>query len=347
MDIYVFNKNLEFIDNIDTAISVIIASKYYDCGDFEIYMSASLFESNTLAVENYIAYGNFLGIIESIQIDTDAENGSHVTITGRNIESILDRRIIMSQTVFTGSVEDYLRKIINDNCIAPSDKDRKIPNIALGQKKGFTERIEIQCTYDNLLQHIIDVCHAYQLGFQMLFDEENKKFLFELYKGIDRSVSGGFDAPVIFSKEYDNLLSTHYFYDCSAIKNVAIVAGEGEGNERVKITVGTAKGLARREQYIDARELSTNNGEISNTDYINQLKEKGNTALIKQNETIDGAIIQNQFVYGTDFFNGDVVTIKNEYGMTLDSRIIEVDIVEDGTGFRINPVFEKEGDGND
>lgn len=347
MDIYIFNKNLEFISDIDIAKSVIIAPKYYECGDFEIYMSASLFDKNVLAIENYIQYDDFFGIIESVKIETDVENGSHATITGRNIESILDRRIIMSQTVYSGTVEGYIRKLLNENCINPSDANRKIPNIALGPLKDFGDPIEIQCTYDNLLEHIIQICKAYRIGFRMLFHEESKKFVFELYRGTDRSVSSGIESPITFSKGYDNLLSTQYFCDFSTIRNVAIVAGEGEGNKRVKVTVGSAKGLSRREQFVDARELSTNDGEISASEYANQLKEKGNAALSVKSETVDGAIVQNQFLYGVDFFIGDVVTIKNEYGMMFDSRIVEADIIEDESGFRINPIFEKDGDDSD
>ena len=337
MDIYIFNKNLEFISDIDTAKSVIIAPKYFECGDFEIYMSASLYDKNVLALENYIQYGDFFGIIESVQIETDVENGSHATIAGRNIESILDRRIIMSQTVYSGTVEGYIRKLVNENCINPSDARRKIPYIELGSPINFNELIEIQCTYENLLEHITEICKSYHIGFRMLFNEKNKKFVFELYKGVDRSVSKG----------YDNLLSTQYFCDFSTIKNVAIVAGEGEGNERVKTTVGSVNGLSRREQFVDARDLSTNNGEISASAYIKQLKEKGNAALRTKHETVDGAIVQNQFLFGVDFFIGDVVTIKNEYDMMFDSRIVEVDIVEDESGFRINPIFEKDGDDSD
>ena len=344
MDIYIFNKNLEFIDNIDMAKSVIIAKKYTGCGDFEIYMSAALFKSDVLAIENYISYGDFFGIIESIKIETDAESGNYVTIAGRNIESILDRRIIMSQTVFNGTVEDYIRKIVDENCINPYDQDRKIPQITLSARKGYTERIEIQCTYENLLGHIIEVCSSYNIGFRMIFDESIKKFVFELYKGIDRSVSNTNVLPVLFSKEYDNLLSTEYSLDTSLFKNVALVAGEGEGIERKKVMVGRkSKGLERRECFIDAREISTNNGEISQEEYEGQLRVKGNTSLSDCSliETIEGAIVQNQFIFEKDFFLGDIVTIKNEYGLTLDSRIVETDIVEDETGFRVIPIFEK------
>lgn len=350
MDLYVFNKNLEFIDNVDMAKSVIIAKKYNKCGDFEIYMSAALFKRSILAIDNYIAYGDFLGIIETIKIETDFENGNHVTISGRNIESVLSRRIIMNQTVFTGTVENYIRKIVNDNCINPSDPDRRIPQIVLGAKKGFSERIEIQCSYENLLDHIIDVCSLYRIGFKMVFDENNKKFVFELYKGVDRSVSNAIVLPVIFSKEYDNLLSTEYEKDTRTVKNVALVAGEGEGADRKKTLIGRKlTGLNRRECFVDARELSTNNDEITQTEYEQQLREKGNTELSNCGvvESVEGAIVQNQFMFEKDFFLGDIVTIKNEYGITLDSRIVETDIVSDDSGFRIIPIFEKEDKSND
>lgn len=350
MDISVFNKNLEFIDDIDTAKSIIIAPKYYGCGDFEIYMSAALFKWDVLSLENYISYGDFFGVIEGIKIETDAENGNHVSVTGRNIESILDRRIVTQQTMFSGTVEDYIRKIINENCINPTNKDRIIPKLVLGEHKGYTDRIEIQCTYSNLLEHIIETCTAYGIGFKMSFDDASKDFIFDLYKGKDRSIMNTEGLPpVIFSMGYDNLLSTEYNKDISTLKNVALVAGEGEGSKRKNITIGSRRGLDRRECFIDARELSTNDGEVTQSEYEKQLKEKGNSALanFREIETIDGAIVQNQFIYGKDFFLGDTVTVKNEYGITLHPKVIEADIVEDETGFRINPIFEKEGDDDD
>ena len=33
-------------------------------------------------------------IVEKIQITSDTEDGNHVTVTGRSLESILDRRIV-------------------------------------------------------------------------------------------------------------------------------------------------------------------------------------------------------------------------------------------------------------
>lgn len=341
MDIYIFDKDKRFIDNLDTAISVIIAPKYNDCGDFELYLSATAMKFEVLRVGNYIMYGDFAGIIEDIKLDTSIEFGDYVTITGRNIECFLERRIVWNQTIFKGTAEDYIRKLITENCISPSLPDRKIPDLILGERKGFTEKIEIQCTYDNLLEHIKSVCKSYDYGFSMQFDAD-MKMVFDLYKGTDRSINQYDVFPVTFSDEFNNLLSSTYQYTTSSSRNVFLVAGEGEGLARKTVSIGSYSGLARREYYVDARDISSNDGEIPISEYNKQLMERGisESTELCDSERYEGSIVETQFNYGVDFLLGDVVTIENMYGISGNARIVEVDIVEDQSGYRVNPIFE-------
>lgn len=342
MDIYVYDESLTFIDDVDMAASVIVAHKYNDCGDFEIYISAKLCDFSVLRIGNYIQYQEFFGIIENFELTTSEENGDYVTITGRHVESLLDRRIVAQQTIYNGTVENYIRKLIDENCINPKDSARKMPYIQLGKAKGYTEGITIQCTYDNLLDHIGEVCKSYGIGFTMVFDEMDKHLEFELFKGEDRTLTQSKNMAIIFSNEYNNLLSSNYVYQTSLHKNVAVVAGEGEGLERKIAYVGGHKGLERREIYVDAREISTNNGTVTNAEYDKQLKEKGAVTLsdYEIEQTFEGIIVQNQYVYGIDYFIGDIVEIVNEYNIHGQARITEVDVVEDLNGFRVSQIFE-------
>ena len=57
--------------------------------------------------------------------------------------------------------------------------------------------------------------------------------------------------------------------------------------------------------------------------------------------TFDGTVEPNiTFKYKTDYFLGDVVTVENEYGISLEARIVEIVEVNDDNGYSVEPKFE-------
>lgn len=57
--------------------------------------------------------------------------------------------------------------------------------------------------------------------------------------------------------------------------------------------------------------------------------------------SFDGTIIPDYtFVYKQDYFLGDIVTIQNEYGITVQARITEIVEVNDDNGYSIEPKFK-------
>ncbi|MCR0569360.1 siphovirus ReqiPepy6 Gp37-like family protein [[Clostridium] innocuum] len=342
MEIYVYDDGFRFIDTIDIMKSVIISKSFYGCGDFEIYMPLCTANVRNLQIDFYIQYGDFVGIIEEIGISDDMETGSYITVAGRGIESILERRIVWNQTIFKGTVEDFLFKIINENCINPKDGKRKIDKFVLSSKSGILDQIEIQVTGDNVLSLVTETCKVYKIGFSVKLNNE-QKFEIKFYKGIDRSIAQNEKPHIIFSRDYDNLIKSDYLRDKRQYKNVALVAGEGEGVERKTIQVGDYCGLKRYEEYVDARDISSNSGEISVSEYNNQMIERGRLKLSDCGETfeLNATINSLQYVFGVDYELGDIVTVQNEYGMIENVRITESIVCEDQSGMRINPVFEK------
>lgn len=60
-----------------------------------------------------------------------------------------------------------------------------------------------------------------------------------------------------------------------------------------------------------------------------------------ERESFAGTVIPDvTFIFKTDYFLGDIVTVRNEFGISADARITEVVEVEDETGYRIEPHFE-------
>lgn len=57
--------------------------------------------------------------------------------------------------------------------------------------------------------------------------------------------------------------------------------------------------------------------------------------------SFEGTIEPNiTFEYKKDYFLGDLVTVRNDYGISVSARIIEVVEVEDDNGYRVEPKFE-------
>ena len=344
MDLYIYDKSFNLIAVVDDAESVIWANRYNKPGDFEIYIRARSDLISTFSIGNYITRldDDMVGIVEKMQLTTDIENGDYFTITGRDAKIILSRRVIWQQTILSGTVEDGIRQLITENIINPSKQTRKISNFVLGEKINLTETISQQFTGDNLLDAITSICESFGLGFKVTLDLQNKNFVFSLFQGVDRSINQTSVPRVVFSADFENISSTTYSYDDANYKNVALVAGEGEGTARKMQAVGDSSGLDRYELFVDARDLSTNDGEISSADYTNQLIQRGTEKLAETIvvESFEGELITNQqYTLKSDYFCGDIVTVKNEYGITGDTRITEIIESFGVDGYKIVPTF--------
>ncbi len=337
MDLYVLNAELAPIAVVDYYESLIWTTRYYTYGDFELYLPADKLAFQVLLQGYYLKRSDSdrIMIIKKMELNTDVESGDHLTVTGFSAEYILHQRIVWTQTNINGNAESGLRRIITDNLISPSIASRKISNFILGEAVGYAETIKKQTTGDFVDVVTTEICTANKWGWKVTINN-NKQFVFNLYSGKI--------AAVTFSPEFDNLISSNYQSDMSNYANIALVAGEGEGTARKTAVVGAASGLNRYEMYVDARDVSTNEGEISESEYEEVLSRRG---LEKLNEALpveafDSEVDPNvTYKYKEDYDIGDVVTVVNEYGIKAESRIIEIIESFDNTGYSVVPTFEK------
>lgn len=350
MDLLVLNKSLDVIAIVDVYESIIWTERYYEYGDFELYTAMTQDILNYIKTDNYIQRvgSDRVMIIEEIRIDTDSDTGNHITVTGRSLESILDRRVVWSQTTISGNLQNGLKKLINENIISPSKEERKISNFIFkdstdSQITGLT--VEAQYTGDNLYDVISKVCEEKSVGFKVSLNE-SKQFVFELYAGADRSYEQTNYPYVVFSPNFDNIINSNYLESKENLKNVALVGGEGEGTARKYLAIGNTSGLDRRELFVDARDISSEgeDGETLTTEQYNELlKQRGNEYLADYTDLVsfEGAVETNiMYKYGVDFFDGDIVQIANEYGHEAKVRILEVVISENEEGNSVYPTFK-------
>lgn len=366
------NAERELVGIIDNASSVIWRPTYYGAGYVEVYAPASAMNVELLKVGNYITRPDDpnVGIVERVQVNYNEIDGRMILAVGRFAKAILDRRLIyqisgtsVSPTIMSGNVENAARSLVTKNAInCPFDANRNIDGLELGEFSGSTEVIvndtgddsEKQATYKGLLEYTDGLLEEYGLGAYVKLSP-TRQLQYTVFKGVDRSVDNDDgNEPVIFSQEFDNLLSSEYLYSTELYKNAALIGGEGEGLTRFCVVLNsTAKGMARREVFIDAstssRTYKDDSGEeqmLTESQYRSQLVTLGSQGLAAYQhiETFIGVIditqSMVQYGYGKGIYLGDIATIQdNDIGLYVNARLLTVTEVQDSSGYNVQVEF--------
>lgn len=350
MEALVLNKQFVAVAVLDSFESMLWTDRYNKCGDFEVVLPMSSPLQKFLLLDYYLYNkdSEHMMITESVEVKSDLEDGNKLIVTGRSLESILDRRIIWTQTSISGNLQNGVKKLINENIISPVITERRIANFVFEDSDDprITE-LEIpdtQYTGDTIYEIVCSLCEKFEIGFKITLNA-NLQFVFKLYKGADRSYDQTENPYVTFSQGFENIINSDYVESKSNYKNVTLVAGEGEGTARKTATVGSATELDRRELYTDARDLSQteNNVTYSDEKYRTMLQERGTEHLLdyKVNRVFDGEVeTQYMFKYGKDFFLGDIVQVKSVYGTENKSRVVEMIFSHETKGISYYPGFE-------
>lgn len=354
MEVIMLDKNFQSVAIIDMFESLIWTDRYDESGDFELRLPMSSDAFNSIQQDYYLwnANSEHLMIIEEKEIETSVESGDFLIIRGRSLEQILDRRVVMEEKTFEGGIQPLIKELISENVISPSIAARRIDNFIFVEsedEKILNIEIDVQYKGEDLYTIISTLCQEHGIGFKITFNELNQ-FVFQLYAGVDRSYEQILNPYVMFSKDFDNLISSNYVESKKTWKNVAFVVGtdasESESDEETETytthtvhTIDFGTGIDRREVYVDAGSLTYDSMEQYNA----LLKQKGIDALIENVATevfeseIDGT---TTFMYGEDFFVGDIVQIVNEYGQEGRVYISEFVMSHDTSGETMYPTFK-------
>ncbi len=346
----------------DSFSSLLWDIEYYQCGSFEVYIAANPLNIGIFQTGRIVGRDDdsqHFGIIESVQIDTDAENGDYLTVRGRFLMNLLERRIIhptysiTAQTAYSDIVRNavVLNAIQNDN--------RHIPGLSLGSVSGscWEQTATLQVSYDNLMEWIYTICEKIggTANIRLVKDiGETYKMVFDLSEGTDRSVMQEDNPHIIFSDTYSNLLSFSYAEDIAIQRNFAYIYGHGEGTERKNTTycVGDEPAyLERYELYVDADDISEEqqiDGEtvpIPKEKYIQLLKNRGSEKLVLPKTASESEIAAHntQYVYNKDYVVGDYVTVQHRRFGMIQPCIQLIGMIEgfDQNGRSLTPTFKE------
>lgn len=332
----------ENIGEVNQYNSLIWPDKFNGYASFELW--APITDENS----EYFKKGNILwcggdnaAVVEIVKSAIDDKGTKTFNVKGRTLEMFLTTRIIWgTYNASNKYASTAMYDIVNQDCINPTNASRKIPYLECAEDKQLGGKISVQKTGGEVYDTLTTIASSKDLGFNVLFRPKEKKLIFEVVAGVDRTIEQSEVDPVEFSTDLEDILSSSYYTNNQDEKSVALVVGEGEGASRKSKISGdnTTKGFGRRELYVDARDIqseSVNEDGTTTTltpaEYDAALVNRGDDKLAecKTTETFEAQIrvfgdVQHEF--GKDYQKGDKVTVRDrQLNVVVSARITEVE----------------------
>lgn len=345
IQILVFKVDDNTFDNIGEVNqynSLIWPDKFNGYASFELW--APITDENS----EYFKKGNILwcggdnaAVVEIVKSTIDDKGTKTFNVKGRTLEMFFTTRIIWgTYNASNKYASTAMYEVVNQNCVNPTNANRKIPYLECAEDKHIGDRISIQKTGGEVYATLNTIAASSDIGFNVLFRPKEKKLIFEVVAGVDRTIEQSKVDPVEFSTDLEDILSSSYYTNSQDEKNVALVQGEGDGASRISQISGNnvLKGFNRKELYVDARDVQSETVSESGTtisltpdEYKAALINRGNDKLSECDitETFEAQIRvfgDVQYEFGKDYQKGDKVTVRDrQLNVVVSARITEVE----------------------
>lgn len=345
MRMEIINHKFERLGVINKFNMIQYNPKYSGIGSFEL--SCALNEENkSLIVEDNILWieDEYAGVIQYIDKSSDNE----IKAKGKLLSVVLNWRTVIKTYEANKLTTGIFEELVRLNFMA--DDERKIEGFTFINNVIDNTAIRYQVTGKSLSDIFQPLSETYDIGYEVYLNMEEKAFEFTLFRGKDLTI-GNKDGnkPVIFGTDFNNILKSEYVSDNNNYRNVAYVAGEGEGENRVVVEVKQTEsaGFFRREIVVDARDIQKANSisRMTDEEYNELLQQRGKEKLseFRKAESYDAELMSDArtgFVYGKDYFLGDTVSVVDKnLGVILSAKITEVTVTFAEDGYTVEPTF--------
>lgn len=268
MELLVLNKNFDIVGIIDQYESFNWTDRYNECGEFELTLLADKDSFDIIKTDYYLYFDQSekkYMIIEGLEIKTDYEKGNRLIVTGRSLESILDRRIIWDKTRFIlqHNFQNSVLQLITNAFLKADTRfgtaaatNRQIADMVITPvyDSSTTDLLEHKIKMDaveywgeNIYEILVDLCKSRdpEVGFKIIRrkthsgdrpyteGDTSEKLAFSLYIGTDRSSdnTAGLQ-PVIFSPYFENISDTDYYESVKTFKTTCLIVGQDKTNDQ-------------------------------------------------------------------------------------------------------------------
>ena len=168
--------------------SAVLTRAWNGIGNLALKISAGIPNSNLIAVDDIVWFNNDYHkafIVEKIETTLEGSNKVY-SITASSINGLLKDFITIPPAAQdfdsrTGTRESVARAWVTQNCISPTDMTRAQYPIILGTYKILGGTITEQTRLKVLSDEIIRILTTEDLGWGLVLDIPNHRFIFNIY----------------------------------------------------------------------------------------------------------------------------------------------------------------------
>lgn len=342
--IHILNTGLTLLGEIACVTSLRMCRKFREAGEFELALPLAHPMADRRARDRILCPAgqpHKAMIIESVSRNTGT---GMLTVTGYMLSGLLKRRICVPPLYSEGTygydrivadAESVMRHYVDHNVVNPQSGARRMECVALeaeNKMRGLKD-VPWSARFEQLDELLASVCAYCDAGYAVVPDFETRKLVFTYLPGRDKTGAQG-GARVMFGLHMGNVCGTVEMQSEQQAKNAAVVAGAGEEEERMILSVcpGEETDINRREVFVDAGSVS----EPQELAYEGARRLSQYTPI----HSIDAQVRETPSCrYGVDWDLGDLVTVTTpEAQMT--ARITQVqEIHEAGKPIQLDVVF--------
>lgn len=212
-----------FLGEIRDYESLVFTRRFYKPGEFELHINYNKQNTGALARNNIIVLGRDgkkAGIIRHHENQTgdSSDRDDTIIVKGPALQGILHDRIVLPDDspgngydAASGTQEGIMKHFADHQAANPLDSNRKIPGlvIAADQGRGAQDnwRFDIKTYLDDALYQIGTYA---KFGWEITADLANRKFVFDVRQGVNRTASQSAVPPVMFAGDWSNIQAPHY-----------------------------------------------------------------------------------------------------------------------------------------
>lgn len=306
---------------------------------------------------NIVYSGTVLGFVEKL-LNDNVINPAQEQRKIANFslyQMTAEERAQFSETIEVSAFTDDLYALIQTTCKTYNygfrvfynmETKRLVFRLFKGRNKASAdgvEYVEFSPTFSNILSshYKEDESNYKNVAYVSYKAADESIYLLSVYDGMD----DGLPEPTGEARREISVDGTGTSRDISydeLLQMFPSVTKDTVENEDGKFTSTYSSGgeiVATSEGLSDEEKIT-----VSDSTYLLLIRALGNNALAehKQTQEFEGAVDTiDTYQYKTDYDIGDIVKVKNEYGIEADARIVEIMESDDSEdGYSVEPVFE-------
>lgn len=301
MPLRIMTQDFRLLGQISKYESLQITSEWSGIGEVELHVNRYMPNADKLLVGNIVFPHGRLDrafIIEhkEIALDEAGKITENWLIRAPSLKTWFSQKPTIppagkSHIELNTDAESVMHALVEASVINPIDSGMQIENLIAGTNQKRGDRVEWQSRYKVLSEELEKISQLSGIGWNIIVDRENERFIFKTFEGLDLTEHNGDNPPAVFSPEFKTIQNLSYSESMLDYKNYAIVAGQGEGADRRIVEVGdpSITGTDRRVLFVDARDVEEedeNGNALPVEEVERKLRERGEQKLAEHSQEV-------------------------------------------------------------